>query len=391
VKLWRRVAVEVVVSLAGILLLVWAVRSDAHWFERSSCDGCLQKVRDLARHQTMRGLAASVGVLLVLVLRPRAGRWIAAVPPGELPGACARMALALGLALVVSELILRWKWPAKSPSIIGVPPVRRSSVYGWEFLPSHTMPLDYSGRKISYAINAAGARARGETDEPDYAAPTILFVGESMVFGLGVLYEETYPALVGEDLGVQSANWGVIMYGGDQAYLRALNGLERFARPIAVVSIVHHDLVERNTADDRPRLRLDSSGLLEPVDPLPEWYRGLRLRALWQGVLRYRGEEALRIEGAVLRETIAAARARGAMALVVMTNYDLPCIRVEGEAPWLVRSLFAAGDVPHVQVDLDPSWRVAPADPHPDPRAHRKIAAAVEDALRGAHLAELRP
>jgi len=40
-------------------------------------------------------------------------------------------------------------------------------------------------------------------DDPDYAAPTMLFSGESITVGHGLPWEDTYPAIVGKAFGLQ--------------------------------------------------------------------------------------------------------------------------------------------------------------------------------------------
>ena len=92
-------------------------------------------------------------------------------------------------------------------------------------------------------------------EEPvDPERPTILFTGESVMFGEGLTWDESIPAQVGAMMGVQTANLAVDGYSTDQAYMRLARELPRFERPVAVVTIFITSLFGRNLDDDRPHL-----------------------------------------------------------------------------------------------------------------------------------------
>ena len=83
---------------------------------------------------------------------------------------------------------------------------------GWTFVPARTGYSTTGGRTIEYAVDAAGYRVR-RVDEPvDPEQPTILFIGESVMFGEGLTWDESMPAQVGAMMGVQSANLAVHRY-----------------------------------------------------------------------------------------------------------------------------------------------------------------------------------
>src|SRR5437899_1538605 len=84
--------------------------------------------------------------------------------------------------------------------------------------------------------------------------PTVVFAGESVMFGEGLTWDESIPAQAGESLGIQTANLAVHGYSSDQAYLRLERELPRFTEPVAVVSIFMTELFGRNLDDDRPHL-----------------------------------------------------------------------------------------------------------------------------------------
>ena len=125
---------------------------------------------------------------------------------------------------------------------------------GWTLVPARTGHSTIAGRDIDYSIDPAGYRVR-RVDEPvDPEQPTILFIGESVMFGEGLTWEESVPAQVGARMGIQSANLAVHGFSSDQAYLRLVTELPRFRRPVAVVSLFMPALFGRNLDDNRPRL-----------------------------------------------------------------------------------------------------------------------------------------
>ena len=126
-------------------------------------------------------------------------------------------------------------------------------------------------------------------------------------------------------------------------------------------------------------------GTFDSVGPEPPWVQNLRTLRLWRTIFHYNDDEAVEIERALLRDTARAVRARGALPLFLVTNFQAPCLPVDGQPPWLFRTLFEDDALPHVDVALDPTWTLAD-DPHPDARAHGALADAVEKALRAAHL-----
>ena len=219
---------------------------------------------------------------------------------------------------------------------------------GWSYFPGRTTWTRVGDRHVAYAIDADGDRAATSDGHVDPARPTVLFAGESIAFGYGLPYDETFASLVGRELGVQAVNLAVVGYGNDQAYRRVLDALPRFARPLAVVTVFVPDQIERNVDEWRPRLGLAPDGTLVSVPASS----GPRLTKLLRR-LPYHGDEALRVTAAILRATDEAARARGAIPLFVVTNYGPPCLRDEGDEAWIVDELFVRQALPFVRVDLD--------------------------------------
>jgi hypothetical protein len=92
----------------------------------------------------------------------------------------------------------------------------------------------------------------------------------------------------------------------DQAHLRVLDALERFRRPVAVVTLFVPGQVWRNVDLWRPRLALRPDGALLRSRPRA----GRPRQAPPAGA--HHGDEALRVTAAVLRATAEAARSHGA-------------------------------------------------------------------------------
>jgi hypothetical protein len=249
-------------------------------------------------------------------------------------------------------------------------------------VPSRTGHGAIGGRIVDYTFDALGYRVR-RLDEPvDPERPTILFTGESIMFGKGLTWDESIPAQVGAMLGTQTANLAVDGYGSDQAYLRFQAELLRFRQPVAVVALFMTTLFGRNLDDDRPHL-----------GPGLQWLPGVRhgrLRALALLVAPYRSDATVELGITVTREilgaTIDEAAARGATALILVPQFGLED-RVEHE---LRRRILDEAGLPYVLVAIDPAWRL-PGDVHPNANAAHRIAAAVAARLRGAKMVTRRP
>ena len=225
------------------------------------------------------------------------------------------------------------------------------------------------GRAIDYSFDPAGYRVR-RVDEPvDLTRPTILFIGESVMFGEGLTWEESVPAQVGAMMGIQSANLAVHGFGSDQAYLRLQTELPRFRRPVAVVSLFMTALFGRNLDDDRPHLGPGLVGF-----PQPEATG--RLASIAKLLVPYRSDET--IERGVLDHARGAAR-HVAWRMRAGRRRSSSCRIRRGSGAGSGRcgtgfSMTAACS--YVWVEIDAAWRL-PWDRHPNPRAAQAIAAAV--------------
>jgi hypothetical protein len=313
---------------------------------------------------------ASTGVALVLFVRPRVGRLVAWAPARVV-----QSAIAAGLALGASEMVLRrvhlgareWLVPDEEPRRRGDP------LLGWTFEPARTGHATVGARVIDYAVDAAGYRVRNVDAPVDPEQPTILFAGESVMFGEGLTWEESVPAQVSTMMGIQSANLAVHGFGTDQAYLRLKSELPRFRRPVAVVSLFMTVLFGRNLDGDRPHL---GPGLVWfPAEP-----HG-RLASLATLLVPYRAtetvERGIRVTREVLAAVVSLTRARGATPLIVVPHF--------GSEEWAERTLrhriLDETGLPYVWVQIDEAWRL-PWDRHPNSRAAHAIATAVAARLQ---------
>jgi DNA-binding transcriptional regulator YdaS (Cro superfamily) len=380
-------AARLAISAAGVALVAWALSADAHWAERHVLGSyCATNPAEWVLARAARWLAGALGLgaIAASVFAPALARRIGSTWPRPRAGTLVGIALAIAASLGVTELYMRrlhgrLALGARAPLSAerATPMTRVDPRLGWSYFPGRTTRVHVGDREIAYAIDPYGDRAASAGDLPDPARPTVLFAGESIAFGYGLAYEETFPFLLGRDLGVQTANLAVVGFGNDQAYLRVLDALPRYRRPLAVVTLFVPDQIKRNGDVWRPRLALGPEGALTLVPPST----GLRFARLLQQ-LPYRGDEALRVTAAILRATAEAARARGAFPLFVVTNYGPPCKRDDGGEAWVVNELFVHQGLPFVRVDLGPEDRLPGLfEDHPNPRGARAIALAVERAL----------
>jgi len=245
---------------------------------------------------------------------------------------------------------------------------------GWTWVPGRTGHKRIGGRVIEYAIDPAGYRVSSVNEPVDLDRPTILFAGESVMFGEGLNYDESIPAQVGAMMGIQTANLAVHGYGNDQAYLKLESELPRFRQPVAIVSLFMTALFGRNLDQDRPHL---GPGLVW----LPAGQRP-RLTSLAKLLVPYRAdrtvERGLEVTQEVLRATDDLARAHGATPLLVVLQFG----QEEEPEQELRRRILDDLSIPYMLIDIDSSWRL-PWDRHPNARAARAIAIAITSELRG--------
>ena len=357
---------EGVVAAIGIALVALAIGANQGWLDRHFLPSFF-----LARHSyvlletVVRFAIGGLGVWLALVSRAPIGRFATRTPARAL-----HVALASILALGAGELVLRSVHlrPAEWLGRDQEPRRQADPRLGWAFVPSRVGRGRIGGRVIDYTFDSAGYRVRRVGEPVNPLLPTVLFAGESVMFGKGLTWEESVPAQVGAMMAKQSANLAVDGYGNDQAYLRLQQELPRFRHPLAVVAIFMTSLFGRNLDEDRPHL---GPGLVW----LPAERHG-RLRSLVQLVAPYRTEETVERGIAVTREvfraTVDLAARHDATPLIVVPQFG-PDDHVEQA---LRRRLLDEPGLPYVMVRIDPAWHLS-GDVHPNARAAHAIAAAI--------------
>lgn len=366
-----RVIAEVCVASIGAACLAGTLVANQRWLDRHFMPSWF-----LPRHWyelmaiVVRVLLVVVGLSLSLFARRRIGDFAARTPAQAF-----YIAIAAALALGLSEPVLRyvhlgpteWLFPDEEP--LRQPDPR----LGWTLVPARTGHSTNGGRVVDYALDTAGYRVRRSDSPVDTERPTIVFAGESVMFGEGLTWEESMPAQVESMLGVQSANLAVHGFASDQVYLRLERELPRFRRPVAVVTLFMTALFGRNLDEERPHL---GPGLVW----LPAVHRW-RLESLARLIVPYHGEDVVErgiaVTREVLRATVALARARGATPVILVPQFG----REEPAEEALRQKILDDADAPYLLVQIDAAWRL-PWNRHPNPRAARALAAAIVDRLQ---------
>jgi hypothetical protein len=366
-----RVIAEITVASIGIVSLASGLAANQQVLDRHFVPSFLFPRHWYVALETFVRLCMVIfGALLVFIARPHAGRLA-----GRAPARALQFVVAAALAVGVSEMALRhvhlgpaeWLMPNEEP--------RRQpdSRLGWTWVPARSGNKSVGGRVVNYAIDPAGYRVNHVDAPVDFERPSILFTGESVMFGEGLTWQESVPAQVGAMLSIQSANLAVHGYGNDQAYLRLQRELPRFRRPVAVVSLFMASLFGRNLDGNRPHL---GPGLVW----LPAEQRS-RLGLLAKLLVPYRAGATIDRGVTMTHEVFCAtgdlARARGATPLLVVVQFD-----DEGTAEeTLQHRILDDTCMPHIVVKIDSSWRL-PWDRHPDARAAHAIAVAIAAKLQ---------
>jgi hypothetical protein len=355
------------IAVVGLALAGAALAASQSWFDHHFLPSFLMSRSAYVRIETsVRLLLVASGIALMLGARPVGAR---------LTVRAIRVATAIALALGASELVLRNARfrPSEWRAVNEEPRRQPDSRLGWTFIPARTGYNTNGGRTIEYAFDAGGYRVSRADRSIDPDRPSLLFVGESVMFGDSLTYEESVPAQVEAMLGTQSVNMAVYGYSTDQIYLKLERELPRFRQPEAVVVLYMTALLGRNLDDDRPHL-------LPGLVWSPAVQHG-RLNTLARLVIPFRRNSTVEKGIVVTREALGAmvrlARSRGATPLVIV-----PQIGLEGALERSLRQrVLDEAAVPYVMVEIDPAWHV-PWDRHPDARATRTIANAIAERLQ---------
>lgn len=360
----------------GVACLVVALSMGLHWTERHFLPVWTWTWETQLRIVLiLRLLMATVGLILMFLLRPwlvqacLGGRALSAL------GSIIVVVLAALAALVATELVLRTHtWRAAQEQYNLVDPLRvRNSEFGWSFAANRAATVTLDRRAVHYATGPFGNRVARAGAVPDFARPTIVFAGESVVFGYGLDWPDTIPAQVQAITGIQAANIAINAYATDQIYMRLRRELPRFERPVAVVIPFMPRLLDRNLDGDKPHL-----------DAALRWHAAgpplIRLVELTRRLLRYRDPADIArgeaTTSAVLKGAIAAAEARGARAIVLVPQY-LPEELVERR---IRHEVLDRAGIPYLLVPIPPHWR-SPTHYHPTREGARRIAERISEEL----------
>ena len=365
VDMFRRLA-QGAVAAGALALFAFAWRCDEPWFDRhvflpqqyfiSASRGIVFWSR-----ATAAGSAALLLLLVPFMPRGAAGR---------------RLLAAVLLAVPAAEALLQWRLRRMvNPGLAEA----MDTLTTWD--PRHGFTLtasidrlhSMSGRQIRFRTDAAGRRISGAAIDP--ALPSLVFTGESAVAGIGLQWEETFPAILGARLHLQVVNLGSPAYRIDQSWLRLEDELPKLDHPVAVIGLFMPGLVGRSFAGQRhPLVRPSPSGGIELLPPEPPaLLQRSGLYRLWKHLYWSDAavEEGMRSVSMVLREIAALAKARGA-----------PCIfLVTGRTPqWMLHDLFEVPALDYVVAELPEQALLT--DGHPGPRGSIDIADALEPRLR---------
>ena len=364
-RVLRRLA-QGAILIAALCLLAFALRCDGPWFEKHVF---LPQQFLIAANRSLgsyaRVLAAIVAVPLLLAI------------PSLPRRASARALLVTALAtLVAAEVLLQWRMRrlvrpelAADMEALTVPDPR----YGRTFAPGIDRFVPTSGRAIRYRTDSAGRRIAH--DAPDPALSSLVFTGESTVAGIGLRWDETFPAILGQRLHLQAVNLASPNYRADQSWLRLKDALPALERPVAVIGIFRPGLIGRSFAAGRhPGARPSAASGVELLPPpAPDLLQHSGIYQLWRHLYWSDAafEEGLRSTAAVLADMAALARARGAPCVFLVTGHT---------PPPMVREIFADQGLDYVVAEVPPGELLS--DGHPGPRGSLRLAEALERRLR---------
>jgi hypothetical protein len=231
-----------------------------------------------------------------------------------------------------------------------------------------------------YAFARDGFRARAVDDRADFSKPRILVLGDSMLFGHGLDFSETFGAKLEEALGGRYAvlNFAVQGYGTDQAYLLLQRLFDRFTPTAVIVDFLGEHLARNVSADRRelfrcmrypgtkPRFALDR-GELTLVER-PERYRSYddpRIALLLHRARAGRLDERMRRDGVPVTRALMEAMARfvesrGSRLYLIGFADEKTVAEINPGAPSIAVDL---------QRPEQAELQLSPADRHPNERA----------------------
>lgn len=120
---------------------------------------------------------------------------------------------------------------------------------GWSYIPSSSSAGDYG---VHYYFNKEGYRAETIDYITDFSKPIILIIGDSMLFGHGLDFKDTFGYKLKERLQdkYEVINFAVQAYGTDQMYLM-MQRVFPIYRPKVVIMDFMAVHISRNVSRDR--------------------------------------------------------------------------------------------------------------------------------------------
>lgn len=120
---------------------------------------------------------------------------------------------------------------------------------GWSYLPSSTSTGDYD---VKYTFNKDGYRSETMDYTTDFSKPIILIIGDSMLFGHGLDFKDTFGYKLKERLQdkYEVINFAVQAYGTDQIYLMLQRVLPIYRPKIVIMDFITEH-ISRNVSRDR--------------------------------------------------------------------------------------------------------------------------------------------
>jgi hypothetical protein len=304
------------------------------------------------------------------------------------------------VSLALAEAVLRF-FPAfepQPPRYPGEVPDRGSEhlvpdpALGWRMRPNTDWRADTDEYQVRYRSNQQGFRdEHGSSQKPR----KIALVGDSLAFGFGVSFEQTFGALLESKLPETAVyNFALPAFGLDQIWRSAAEVALPTRPDLLIVGFIADDFSRSLTAFrkdvgfNKPTFVLQDGALVRqtPEHRPPAWIRFLDQRSrLWTG-----GREALHRLGvrfgigpwwepnrAILDAIRADCRAAGTPVLFVFLPMAKP-YRFPALSDYMRETGAAFLDLGS-QAQRPPGTLHYPLDGHPNPEGHRYVAEALFD------------
>src|SRR5947208_12191892 len=183
----RRKTAEIAIAAVGAALVIVPLATTQDWLDTHFLPSFMvSRSWYVAIEGSVRVLLGVGGMMLIV-----AARSIAARSSARLVGRAGGIIAAVVLALAASEVALqRTHLRPTEWRILDEEPRRVTDArLGWRFAPNRTAYNTSGGRAIEYAFDAAGYRVRHAGEAIDPERPSMLFAGESVMFGDGLTYD----------------------------------------------------------------------------------------------------------------------------------------------------------------------------------------------------------